>query len=60
MVKILLKSGVIKNVSAKDAKLLVLVKRGTLVQEEPETTKEKPKSEKKSRTYNTKVLRAEK
>jgi hypothetical protein len=60
MVKILLKSGAIKEVSEKDAKLLVLVKRGTLIPEEPESTKEKPETEKKPRTYSTKVLRASK
>jgi hypothetical protein len=60
MVKILLKSGAIKEVSEKDAKLLVLVKRGTLIPEEPESTKEKPEVEKKPRTYTTKVLRAAK
>ena len=55
MVKVLLKSGVVKEVSAKDAKLLVLVKRATLVAEEPEEKTE----EKKPRTYKTKVLKAD-
>jgi hypothetical protein len=50
-----LKSGAIKEVSAKDAKLLVLVKRATLVAEEPESKTE----EKKPRTYKTKVLKAD-
>jgi hypothetical protein len=55
MVKVLLKSGVVKEVSEKDAKLLVLVKRATLVAEEPEEKTE----EKKPRTYKTKVLKAD-
>jgi hypothetical protein len=68
MVKVLLKSGVVKEVSAKDAKLLVLVKRATLVAEEPEAKAEhNPEAEaqesgdaKPKRAYKRKDMAAEK
>jgi hypothetical protein len=55
-----LKSGAIKEVSAKDAKLLVLVKRATLVAEEPESKTDEQGDDKPKRAYKTKVLKAEK
>ena len=68
MVKVLMKSGVVKEVSAKDAKLLVLVKRATLVAEEPEVKAEHgPEAEaqeaqdaKPKRAYKRKDMAAEK
>jgi hypothetical protein len=68
MVKVLMKSGAIKEVSEKDAKLLVLVKRATLVAEEPEAKAEhSPESEaqeaqesKPKRAYKRKDMAAEK
>jgi hypothetical protein len=60
-----LKSGAIKEVSAKDAKLLVLVKRGTIVESETETkaiqaeaVEQKEEAEKPKRTYQRKDLKA--
>jgi hypothetical protein len=67
MVKVLMKSGAIKEVSEKDAKLLVLVKRATLVAEEPEVKAEhSPEAEaqevqdaKPKRAYKRKDMAAE-
>jgi hypothetical protein len=59
MVKVLMKSGVVKEVSAKDAKLLVLVKRATLVAEEPES-KTDEQDDKPKRAYKRKDMAAEK
>jgi hypothetical protein len=60
MVKVLLKSGVVKEVSAKDAKLLVLVKRATLVAEESESKTDKQGDDKPKRAYKRKDMAAEK
>jgi len=59
MVKVLLKSGVVKEVSEKDAKLLVLVKRATLVAEEPEEKTDKQGDDKPKRAYKRKDMAAE-
>jgi hypothetical protein len=65
MVKVLMKSGAIKEVSAKDAKLLVLVKRGTIVDSDiqpkavqAEAVEQKEEAEKPKRTYQRKDLKA--
>jgi hypothetical protein len=65
MVKVLLKSGQIREYSERDARLLVLVKRGTIVDSEIEpkavqaqAAEEKEESEKPKRTYSRKDLKA--
>jgi hypothetical protein len=60
MVKVLMKSGAIKEVSEKDAKLLVLVKRATLVAEEPESKTDEQGDDKPKRAYKRKDMAAEK
>jgi hypothetical protein len=60
MVKVLMKSGAIKEVSEKDAKLLVLVKRATLVAEEPEAKTDDQADDKPKRAYKRKDMAAEK
>ena len=66
MVKVLLKSGQIREYSDRNARLLVLVKRGTIVDSEiqskavqAEAAEEKEQDEKPKRTYNRKDLKAE-
>jgi hypothetical protein len=65
MVKVLLKSGQIREYSDRDARLLVLVKRGTIVDSEiepkavqAEAVEQKEESEKPKRTYQRKDLKA--
>jgi len=61
MVKVLLKSGQIREYSDRDARLLVLVKRGTIVDSEiePKAIQAKKKqAEKPKRTYQRKDLKA--
>jgi hypothetical protein len=65
MVKVLLKSGQIREYSDRDARLLVLVKRGTIVEPETQTkavqaeaVEQKEESEKPKRTYSRKDLKA--
>jgi hypothetical protein len=60
-----LKSGQIREYSDRDARLLVLVKRGTIVdsEDEPkavqaEAVEQKEKAEKPKRTYQSKDLKA--
>jgi hypothetical protein len=60
MVKVLMKSGAIKEVSAKDAKLLVLLKRATLVAEESEAEAQEVQDAKPKRAYKRKDMAAEK
>jgi hypothetical protein len=60
MVKVLMKSGAIKEVSEKDAKLLVLVKRATLVAEESEAKTDDQADDKPKRAYKRKDMAAEK
>ena len=55
MPKVLLKSGQIREYSDRDARLLVLVKRGTIVDSEVE---QKEEAEKPKRTYQRKDLKA--
>jgi hypothetical protein len=65
MVKVLLKSGQIREYSDRDARLLVLVKRGTIVDSDiqpkavqAEAIERKEQAEKPKRTYNRKDLKA--
>jgi len=61
MVKVLLKSGQIREYSERDARLLVLVKRGTIVDSEIEPKAiqaEKEQAEKPKRTYSRKDMKA--
>jgi hypothetical protein len=68
MAKVLMKSGAIKEVSAKDAKLLVLLKHATLVAEEsevkaehnPEAEAKEVQAAKPKRAYKRKDMAAEK
>jgi hypothetical protein len=65
MVKVLLKSGQIREYSDRDARLLVLVKRGTIVDSDiqpkavqAESVERKEEAEKPKRTYSRKDLKA--
>ena len=65
MVKVLLKSGQIREYSDRDARLLVLVKRGTIVDSDiqpkavkAEAVEQKEEAEKPKRTYSRKDLKA--
>jgi hypothetical protein len=65
MPKIRLKSGEVREYSARDARLLVLVKRGTLVDDESDSksiqldaVEQKEINEKPKRTYSRKDLKA--
>jgi hypothetical protein len=60
MVKVRLKSGVVREYSDRDARLLVLVKKGTIVTDEPtpspvQSTVENPPVEKIARVENPAV-----
>jgi hypothetical protein len=55
-----LSNGVTRHYSDRDAKLLVLVKKGMIVEAEPEQVEEPQKIDQKpKKTYNRKDLRAE-
>jgi hypothetical protein len=68
MVKVRLKSGVVREYSDRDARLLVLVKKGTIVTDEPtpspvqstveNSAVETPTPEKPKRAYSRKDLKA--
>jgi len=65
MPKVLLKSGQIREYSDRDARLLVLVKRGTIVEPETETkavqaeaVEQKEEAKNPKRTYSRKDLKA--
>jgi hypothetical protein len=68
MVKVRLKSGVVREYSDRDARLLVLVKKGTIVTDEPaslpvrlpvENPPDETPTPEKKRTYKRKDLKAE-